>query len=61
MKIIAVSNHNLENVSDKHIASNLNKYYGELILALLQKGVGDSDMYWFKLVDDDYKLYTWEP
>lgn len=61
MKIIGVSNHGQEDVSDILIASNLNNYYGELIVKFLQNNTHDNDTYYPKLVEDDYKLYEYEP
>lgn len=61
MKIIGISNHDLDNVSDILIADNVNKYYGNKIIQYLQDATTDNDRYYPKLVDDDYELYKWMP
>jgi hypothetical protein len=61
MKIIGVSNFGLDNVSDILIASNLNSYYGKLIIDLLEINADERDTYYPKLVEDDYELYEWQP
>jgi len=60
-KIIGKSNFDLDNVSDILIADNLNKYYGEKIVKYLQDNTRDNDTYFPRLVEQDYKLYKWEP
>lgn len=61
MKIIKVDNFCRDNRDDVLIAENIkNKYYGEKIVNLLNsKESVDSEDY-FKLVEDDYKLYEFE-
>jgi hypothetical protein len=57
MKIIAVDNLNRDEVSDILIAENVHKGYGELLVDLLNKR---SSSRYFKLVEDNYKLYEYE-
>ena len=61
MKIIGISNFNLDNVSDILIASNINKYYGKIILKALKDNMNEHDIYYPRLVEDDYELYEWQP
>jgi len=60
-KIIGKSNFDLETVNDILIADKLNKYYGEKIVKFLQDNTRDNDTYFPRLVEQDYKLYKWEP
>lgn len=57
MKIIRVNNCDDPTVSDELIAENVGKVYGEVITNLLNSHARACDE-WFKLVDDDYKLYN---
>jgi len=65
MKIILVDNFNREGPGhdDKLIAKVTDKFWGERIVELLnawsQRDPHTSDF--FKLVEDDYKLYRFEP
>jgi hypothetical protein len=62
MKIIGVDNFNMDNVSDQLIAEHVNEFYGNAIIEFLNKKyVGDNSSIYFKLVEDNYKLYVWEP
>lgn len=62
MKIICCDNYGRENVSDTLVAKNISEYYGRIVVEALNKEIDDSysDCY-FKLVEDDYKLYTYNP
>jgi len=57
MKIIGVSNLNLDEVSDIIIQENLTIEKGEELVGELQKTVRDYDTYYPKLVEDNYELY----
>ena len=62
MKIIVVDNFDRESESDTLVAENVNKYYGEFIVDFLNdKFSGDSSSEWFRLVEDNHKLYEFEP
>lgn len=62
MKIIRVDNFGRETVSDELVCENVNKYYAKAILAfLIEKYSGDTAPSYFRLVENNYKLYTWEP
>lgn len=60
MKIIAIDNFNRENVDDILVAENVNRYYGKLIVDLLNQKFSVNYDWFYKLVDDDYKLYKFE-
>lgn len=57
MKIICVDNYNRELYNDLVIAENVHKAYGKLIVDLLNESPRTSDEDYFKLVEDDYKLF----
>jgi len=63
MKIIMVDNFNRENISDKLIVEKVDEWWGEKIVSLLNarhsKDPNNPD--YFKLVEDDYKLYEFKP
>lgn len=61
MKIVAVSNHDDEMVSDSLICENVNERNGKRLVELLNQPVGNDSMYFHKLEADDYKLYVWNP
>jgi hypothetical protein len=61
MKIVGKSNYDLDYVSDILIAENVNEYYGKLMVTLLQHDMDGTETYYPELVDDDYKLYEWQP
>lgn len=56
-KIIAVSNFDLETVSDILIADNVDKEYGEKLVSFINN-MYEHATYFYKLVEQDYKLYT---
>ncbi len=58
MKIIAVDNYDRESVNDILICENVHKWYGDMIVKMLNE---KSDISFFKLVPDDTKLYKFEP
>ena len=62
MKIVCKDNFDSETVSDMLVASDLNEYFGKLILEfLLDKHTSDYGPDYYQLVPDDYELYTYEP
>jgi uncharacterized protein YegJ (DUF2314 family) len=62
MKIISVDNFNRDDVSDKLICENINEYYGKHTVDFLNGKFSGSDSDdFYKLVEDDYKLFIWEP
>ena len=57
MKIIRVDNFNRDYRPDKIIAENVDYFYGEFIVGKLnQQWTGVEADFFFKLVEDDYKL-----
>ena len=62
MKIINVDNMDREMYSDKLIAENVNRFYGELIVEVLNdKHSGSNSPDWYRLVSDDHELYSFRP
>lgn len=62
MKIIAVDNYDRETVSDILVCKNCDEYEAKIMCeALNEKLGGPSSPRFFKVVEDDYKLYKWEP
>ena len=61
MKIIGTDNFSRDHVSDFLVCSNVNEYYGKLIVDRLNEINGDTGPRYFQLVPDDYVLYVWEP
>ena len=59
MKIIGRDNYNRDTVDEILICSNVNAVYGNRIISFLQGT--DIEDYFYVLVDDNYKLYKWEP
>jgi molybdate-binding protein len=61
MKIIKVDSYNRETYSDVLIAENVHAGYGKIIVDLLNNNARRSDSDFFKLVDDNYKLFEFKP
>lgn len=62
MKIVKVDNLGRETVSDVLVAENVPTSYSETIAeALNLKHGGPLSYNYFKAVDDDYKLYQFQP
>ena len=61
MKIVCVDNYGRETRNDYLIAENVNKTYGERIVKFLNKEEGEETPNFFKLVEDTYVLYKFEP
>ena len=62
MKIICRDNYDRTHISDKLIAENVNLLYGNVIIDLLNsKTSGYFLSEFFVLVEDDYKLYVFQP
>ena len=58
MKIICVDNFNRENMADELVCENVNEYYREHIVDFLNKKFGGDDSFnYYRLVEDDYKLW----
>lgn len=59
MKIVCVDNFNRDYVSDKVIANNVSEYYGkEIVKFLNNKFGGKHSPYFFRMVEEEYELYT---
>lgn len=62
MQIIKTSNFDNEAVSDEVIAEKVPTYYSTVITSELNRVFGGSESSdFFKAVEDDYKLYIFEP
>lgn len=61
MKIIRSDNFNRDYISDALIAENVNEYYGNLIVKLLNTHEGEDSLDFYKVVADEYKLYKFIP
>ncbi len=62
MKIICTDNFDRESVSDRLVCSNVSEYYGRSIVdSLNDKLSGNESFNFYRLVDNDYELYRWEP
>lgn len=62
MKIIKVSNFDNKSISDVLIAEKVVDYYADIMVNTLnERCSGDYAPDFFRLVGDDYKLYTFEP
>lgn len=62
MKIIQTDNFDRESVSDVLVAENVHNFYAAKITEFLN-GVygGDNSPFYFCAVEDDHKLYVFEP
>ncbi len=54
MKIVKIDNYNRDYIPDVLICENINKYYGDKVIAALNINPQDSD--YFILVEDTYVL-----
>ena len=61
MKLISVDNYDRELYDDTLIAENVHEYYGQIMADLLNKKVGENSENYFKVVEDDYELFKFEP
>lgn len=62
MKIICVDNFDRDDKCDKLVCENVSEYYGKYMTEFLNnKFSGDYAPDYYRLVEDDYKLYVWEP
>lgn len=60
MKIIGTSNFDNNAVCDILICENIKSEFKELIVDFLNSG-SNHNFYFFKTVEDDYKLHKFEP
>lgn len=61
MKIIRQDNFNREMVSEVFVAQQLSVWYADLIVELLNSKESVNSPDYYKVVEDDYELYEWEP
>jgi hypothetical protein len=60
MKIIAVDNFDRETHDDKLICENASEFNAKLIVNLLNDKFGENSDTFFKVVENDHKLYKYE-
>lgn len=60
-KIILTDSFARETISDILIAENVNPAYAQDIVNDLNRYKSPHNPQWFRLVDDDYKLYVYNP
>ncbi len=61
MKIIQIDNFDRDYISDVLVCENVNEFYGKIILDFLNKNHStDTGQNYYRLVENDYKLYTFE-
>ena len=63
MKIIRIDNFDRETVSDVLVANRVPKHYADTMVEALNKefSPGDYSQDFFRVVEDDYKLYKFKP
>lgn len=61
MKIICGSNFDNESVNDELICNNVDEFFGKKIVDFLNSSGGQNSIYYYELVSEDYKLYSFEP
>lgn len=61
MKIICVDNYDREMYDDILIAENVDERWGNHIVELLNNDYRKSNGDYFKFVENDYKLFKFEP
>lgn len=57
MKVVAVSNYNDEMMDDKLVCSEVDEFYGKLIIGFLNERNGERGPLYFELKPDNYRLY----
>ncbi|PAD70588.1 hypothetical protein CHH83_01950 [Bacillus sp. 7586-K] len=61
MKVICVDNFARETHDDVLVCENVNDFYGKFIVNMLnEKLSGEHSSDYYRLVEDDYKLYKYE-
>ena len=61
MKIICEDNYGRETVNDILIAENVKKHYAIKIAEFLNRDTHELGPYFYRAVDNEYKLHKWEP
>lgn len=61
MKIIGTSNFDIETVNDRLVCERVSAYDGNFLVEMLNSREGETGIYFYTLVPDDYELYVWEP
>lgn len=61
MKIVGKDNFDREHISEHLVCTDVNRYYGKLIVTYLNFMGGDHSPNFYTLVEDDYVLYEFKP
>lgn len=61
MKIVRVDNFDREIYDDVLICENVSQYYGKDIVEFFNNREGEYSDWYYRLVEDDYKLFKFEP
>ena len=61
MKIIGIDNWDREYINDILICENVHSYYIDSLIKILNDNIGHHNGYYCKVVEDDYKLYKFQP
>lgn len=61
MKIICTDNYARETISERVVAENVNSYYADLIVQLLNDRAGEHSQDFYVAQPDDYKPYVFQP
>jgi diketogulonate reductase-like aldo/keto reductase len=60
VKIVGVSNFNIDTVDDILIAGDVDPQYADFLAKKMNEGFSrDDSTYWYKVVPDDYELYRY--
>lgn len=57
MKVICIDNFNRDHISDYLVCSNVSEHYGQMIVDMLNLNSGENSSDYYRVVEDDYKLY----
>ena len=61
MKIIIKSNFDSESISDVLVCNNIGEFFGKKIIDGINSSEEQDSIYYYELVSDDYKLYSFKP
>jgi len=57
MKVIGVSNFDNESEADLLVCDNVNEHFGNIIVNHLNEITNEFDTYYYKVVENDHKLW----
>lgn len=61
MKIVIISNYNNELINDRLFCENISYEIAKKIANIMNESIPDDHPDFYEVVDDDYKLYKWQP